>query len=69
MKTDENGLPHAEENFEEALKAVNYAINPPSIPTEVQNILDDDKCINLTVKVNTVVITNNYALDVSIYLS
>lgn len=40
-----------EENFEEAIKAVNYAILPSTIPTNIREILDDDSCINLTSKV------------------
>lgn len=51
MKLDENGIPHHEENFEEALRAVNFAITSTPIPNEIKNILNDDKCVNLTVKV------------------
>ncbi|XP_065210292.1 NEDD8-activating enzyme E1 regulatory subunit isoform X2 [Planococcus citri] len=50
MKLDENGIPHHEENFEEALHAVNFAITSTPIPNEIKNILNDDKCVNLTVK-------------------
>ncbi|XP_063244767.1 NEDD8-activating enzyme E1 regulatory subunit isoform X1 [Bacillus rossius redtenbacheri] len=46
--TDEEGVPQAEENFEEAIKAVNYAVLPTVVPPQVQKILDDDCCVNLT---------------------
>nr|CAD7442558.1 unnamed protein product [Timema bartmani] len=47
---DENGLPEPEENFEEAIKAVNYAISPTVVPQHIKEILDDECCINLTSK-------------------
>ena len=37
-------------NFEEAIKAVNTCIGCTEIPENVMNILNDDKCINLTAK-------------------
>lgn len=45
---DENGLKILEENFEEAIHFVNTCINPQPIPSNIQAILDDDSCINLT---------------------
>lgn len=51
MKTDENGSPHAEENFEEAIKAVNYVLTSDEIPKEIVKLLNDDNCVNLTNKV------------------
>lgn len=53
MKCDDNGLPHAEENFEEAIKAVNYALTSLTIPNEITKLLNDDFCVNLTMKVRS----------------
>lgn len=50
IKCDENGIPQAEENFEEAIRAVNYALNEHMIPSEIKKLLNDDCCINLTMK-------------------
>ncbi|XP_014242902.1 NEDD8-activating enzyme E1 regulatory subunit isoform X2 [Cimex lectularius] len=50
LKKNEDGIPEAEENFEEAIRAVNFAIATTKIPSNVQNILNDDSCINLTSK-------------------
>ncbi len=51
IKDDENGLPHAEENFEEAIRAVNYALTSDTVPSEISKLLNDDNCVNLTIKV------------------
>lgn len=51
MKKDENGLPSAEENFEEAIKAVNYVLTSDEVPKEIVKLLTDDNCVNLTTKV------------------
>lgn len=51
IKFNEEGVPEYEENFEEAIKAVNFAVTPSIVPKEVLNILNDDCCINLTSKV------------------
>jgi len=48
---NEDGVPEDEENFEEAIKAVNSAVNVTKIPSNVQEILQDSACINLTSKV------------------
>lgn len=48
---DEHGNVESEENFEEAIKAVNSTVQPTSIPFGVKEILDDDACVNLTAKV------------------
>ncbi len=45
-RDDGNGL-EEEENFEEALKAVNTALEHTRIPSEVTAILADPKCSNL----------------------
>lgn len=45
---DENGVKLLEENFEEAVHYVNTCINPQKVPSNVQTILDDENCVNLT---------------------
>lgn len=51
IKLNEHGIPEDEENFEEALRAVNYAVLPTTISTNVKEILNDNACINITSKV------------------
>ncbi|KAK9303774.1 hypothetical protein QLX08_004649 [Tetragonisca angustula] len=50
MRRDENDISNSEENFEEAVKAVNTCVGHTEIPENVTNILNDDQCINLTAK-------------------
>ncbi|XP_073164043.1 NEDD8-activating enzyme E1 regulatory subunit isoform X1 [Lepidochelys kempii] len=45
---NENGIPEDEENFEEAIKNVNTALNVTKIPSCIEDIFNDDRCINLT---------------------
>ncbi|XP_062966576.1 NEDD8-activating enzyme E1 regulatory subunit isoform X2 [Cynocephalus volans] len=45
---NENGAPEDEENFEEAIKNVNIALNTTQIPSSVEDIFNDDHCINIT---------------------
>ncbi|XP_010583546.1 PREDICTED: NEDD8-activating enzyme E1 regulatory subunit [Haliaeetus leucocephalus] len=45
---NENGTPEDEENFEEAIKNVNTALNTTEIPRCIEEIFNDDCCINLT---------------------
>ncbi|XP_059091053.1 NEDD8-activating enzyme E1 regulatory subunit-like isoform X2 [Tigriopus californicus] len=45
-----DGLPEDEENFTEAVNAVNTTLIPSKVPDEVQAILDDDQCMNLNLK-------------------
>lgn len=52
MRRDEHDFSNIEENFEEAIKAVNTSIKSSDIPDNVRNILNDDCCINLTAKVS-----------------
>uniref|UniRef100_A0A8D8Y2J9 NEDD8-activating enzyme E1 regulatory subunit n=1 Tax=Cacopsylla melanoneura TaxID=428564 RepID=A0A8D8Y2J9_9HEMI len=52
IRKDENGIPLSEENFEEAIKAVNFALLPTTVPSSVANILNDNCCVNLTSKVS-----------------
>lgn len=40
-----------EENFVQAVKFINTSIGPASVPSNVQAILDDSKCRNLTEEV------------------
>lgn len=51
MRKDENDFPIGEENFEEAINAVNTSVARTNVPTRVMEILNDDRCINLTAKV------------------
>jgi amyloid beta precursor protein binding protein 1 len=48
MFVDEHGNPEAEENFEEAIRAVTSSIKSTVVPSHVRDILEDDSCINLT---------------------
>lgn len=50
MRRDENDTTNSEENFEEAIKAVNTCISRTQVPEHVMNILNDEQCINLTAK-------------------
>lgn len=59
---NEDGVQEYEENFEEALKAVNFAVAPTTVPKSVQDILNDANCINLTSKVR---LTQKYTYDSS----
>ncbi|XP_057252564.1 NEDD8-activating enzyme E1 regulatory subunit isoform X2 [Pezoporus wallicus] len=45
---NENGAPENEENFEEAIKNVNTALNTTEIPKGIEEIFNDDCCIKLT---------------------
>ncbi|NXD08247.1 ULA1 enzyme, partial [Nothocercus nigrocapillus] len=45
---NENGTPEDEENFEEAIKNVNTALSITKIPRCIEEIFNDDCCINLT---------------------
>jgi len=43
---------HHEENFEEAIRSVNFAYNRTSLPENVRLILKDEKLKNLTSNVS-----------------
>ncbi|KAK1330478.1 hypothetical protein QTO34_010667 [Cnephaeus nilssonii] len=45
---NESGSPEDEENFEEAIKNVNTALNTTQIPSSIEDIFNDDRCINIT---------------------
>ncbi|XP_038070147.1 NEDD8-activating enzyme E1 regulatory subunit-like [Patiria miniata] len=43
-----DGVPELEENFDEAIKSVNASVVVTRVPSEVQDILRDPSCVNLT---------------------
>uniref|UniRef100_A0A3B4TUB0 NEDD8-activating enzyme E1 regulatory subunit n=1 Tax=Seriola dumerili TaxID=41447 RepID=A0A3B4TUB0_SERDU len=45
---NENGVPEDEENFEEAIKNVNTALNPTKIPNTVEDLFNSEQCNNIT---------------------
>lgn len=45
---NEHGVPEMEENFDEAIKAVNVSLTKTRIPSQVQDILNDPACTGLT---------------------
>lgn len=51
MRRDEHGNPVDEENFEEAIRAVNFAVLATTLPKNIEEILNDSSCVNLTSKV------------------
>ncbi|CAB4008066.1 NEDD8-activating enzyme E1 regulatory subunit [Paramuricea clavata] len=48
----ENGVPEEEDNFDEALKAVNTSFTTSRIPGNVQEILNDSKCETISPSVS-----------------
>ncbi|XP_069758129.1 NEDD8-activating enzyme E1 regulatory subunit isoform X3 [Narcine bancroftii] len=46
LKTDD-GKPEDEENFDEAIKNVNTALNPTKVPSNVQELFKDQRCTNI----------------------
>ena len=51
IRKDEDGVPVDEENFEEAIRAVNTCICPTNVPYSITEVLNDNSCINLNAKV------------------
>lgn len=45
---NENGVPEDEENFEEAIKNVNTALGASKIPSSIDEIFNDERCVNLS---------------------
>ncbi|KAG7473585.1 hypothetical protein MATL_G00097440 [Megalops atlanticus] len=45
---NENGVPEDEENFDEAIKNVNTSLNPTKISSAVEDILNAERCKNIT---------------------
>lgn len=48
IRSNEEGVPLEEENFDEAIDSVNSVLVPTSIPPTVQSILDDPACLSVT---------------------
>ncbi|XP_047533879.1 NEDD8-activating enzyme E1 regulatory subunit [Vanessa atalanta] len=48
FRKDENGIPIEEENFNEALRAVNTALVPTFLPVKIQDLIYSSSAINLT---------------------
>lgn len=48
IRKDENGLPINEENFEEAIRAVNTSLVPTFIPVKIQELIYSSAATNLT---------------------
>ncbi|CAL8246966.1 unnamed protein product [Lota lota] len=44
----ENGVREDEENFEEAVKNVNTALNPTKVPSSVEDLFNSEHCTNIT---------------------
>lgn len=53
IRKDENDDPLDEENFQEALKAVNTCICKTTVSSSTKEVLNDNSCVNLNAKVNT----------------
>ncbi|KAM9301535.1 NEDD8-activating enzyme E1 regulatory subunit [Gastrophryne carolinensis] len=45
---NENGVPEDEENFEEAVKNVNTALNITKVPSNIEEIFSDLRCTNIS---------------------
>uniref|UniRef100_A0A3Q3WXP2 NEDD8-activating enzyme E1 regulatory subunit n=1 Tax=Mola mola TaxID=94237 RepID=A0A3Q3WXP2_MOLML len=45
---NESGVPEDEENFEEAIKNINTALNPTKVPSMVQDLFNSEQCNNIT---------------------
>lgn len=52
IRKNDNGILYHEENFEEAIRSVNFAYNQTSLPTNIQNLLQDEKLVHLTSNVS-----------------
>ena len=63
MRKDRNDTINSEENFEEAIKAVNICTGHTEISDSVRSILNDDQCINLTAKSSSFWITAKAVRD------
>lgn len=58
IRKHDNGTLYHEENFEEAMRSVNFAYNQTSLPTNIQNLLQDEKLVQLTSNVSTLLSVN-----------
>lgn len=48
IRIDENGVPISEENFDEAMRAINTALLPTFLPVKIQELIYSSAAINLT---------------------
>ncbi|KAI4898641.1 hypothetical protein NFI96_025997 [Prochilodus magdalenae] len=48
IRMNENGAPEEEENFDEAIKNVNTALNPTKITSAVEDIFNSEQCESIT---------------------
>ncbi|XP_060767074.1 NEDD8-activating enzyme E1 regulatory subunit isoform X1 [Neoarius graeffei] len=48
IRKNENGSPEEEENFDEAIKNVNTALNPTKLCSSVEEIFSSEQCENIT---------------------
>lgn len=48
IRKNDSGISYHEENFEEAIRSVNFAFNKTSLPSDIQSLLKDEKSLNLT---------------------
>ncbi|KAG7483347.1 NEDD8-activating enzyme E1 regulatory subunit [Solea senegalensis] len=48
MLKKDNGVPEDEENFEEAIKNVNTALNPTKIPSALDDLFNSEQCSSIT---------------------
>uniref|UniRef100_A0A672H068 NEDD8-activating enzyme E1 regulatory subunit n=1 Tax=Salarias fasciatus TaxID=181472 RepID=A0A672H068_SALFA len=48
IRKNDNGVPEDEENFEEAIKNVNTALNPTKVPSAVEDLFNCEQCKNIT---------------------
>jgi len=46
-RTNEEGIPEDEENFDEALKNVNSSLHGTRIPSDIQSLFNDPKCLDV----------------------
>ncbi|XP_041125206.1 NEDD8-activating enzyme E1 regulatory subunit [Polyodon spathula] len=53
IRKNENGVPEDEENFDEAIKNVNTALNPTKISSGVQELLQDENCKNINAQTSS----------------
>jgi len=51
VRQSDESVPKFEENYEEAVKNVNSSIVKTKIPSEVQRLFEDEKCLNLNANV------------------
>ena len=55
VRQSDESVPKFEENYEEAVKNVNSSIVKTRIPSEVQGLFEDEKCLNLNANVSIII--------------